>query len=285
MERQVVFITGAGSGFGMEAAIQFALKGYDVIATVRSIERSELLRLAIKEMQLEQRVTIKELDVTNFNCIPQVIEEVIENSSRIDILINNAGFAMSGFCEDVTIEEWKEQFETNVFGLIAVTNAVLPYMRKQNKGKILMIGSISSSIAFPGIGPYVASKHAIKGYSESLRLELVDEGIHVCFIEPGSYKTNIWSRGKRMANKAKDTMSPNYNKVIALEHYMENKVETYGDKKEVGKLLVSIASSPHPSFRFPIGRGVKPLLFLNSILPWKIWEWQVMKQIRKILQK
>ena len=123
----------------------------------------------------------------------------MEDFGKVDVLINNAGYAGAGFVEEVSMEEYRKQFETNVFGVLAVTKAFLPLMRKQGQGCIINISSISGKVAFPGLSPYIASKHAIEGWSESLRLEMQPFGVKVVLIEPGSYKTNIWSTGKQVA--------------------------------------------------------------------------------------
>lgn len=153
MEKQTVFITGSASGFGMLAAVELAKRGCQVIASMRNLEKAEKLKSLCSMHQMEDRVNIVQLDVTRPNGFPDLLNDL----PPVDILINNAGFAMGGFCEEVSLEEYKEQFETNFFGLIAVTQAFLPAMRARKKGTIINISSISGKVGFPGLSPYVAS--------------------------------------------------------------------------------------------------------------------------------
>ncbi|WP_345290140.1 SDR family NAD(P)-dependent oxidoreductase, partial [Streptomyces gulbargensis] len=164
-----------------------------------------------------------------------------EKQGRIDVLVNNAGYAGAGFSEEVSVEEYKAQFETNVFGVMAVTQAILPLMRRQMSGKIINVSSISGRVGFPGLSPYIASKHALEGYSESLRLELKPFGVDVVLIEPGSYQTNIWTTGKKVAEKSLEKDSPYYETMKKMEHYLERSSGNYGDPQEVAKLIVKLA--------------------------------------------
>ncbi|WP_096199154.1 SDR family oxidoreductase [Bacillus sp. FJAT-45350] len=282
MERykQVVCITGAGSGFGLDASLFFAKKGFQVVATVRSIERSSYLQQRIKEEGIEEKVDVVGLDVTKQSEIVRTITSILEKHQQIDILINNAGFAMGGFAEEISQDEWKDQFDTNFFGLVAVTQAVLPSMRKRSKGRIVNISSISGKIAFPGMSAYAASKHAVEAYSESLRFEVKPFDIDVCIVEPGSYQTNIWSKGKKVASRSVEPSSPYYKQYVAIENYLKKSEPNFGPTYEVTEVIFKACTIIKPKLRYPIGKQVKLLILLKGLLPWKLWERLVVKTMK-----
>lgn len=260
---KIALITGTSSGFGLLTTVALACEGYHVIATMRDLAKKDLL--LEKGQEVKDQISIMKLDVTNHEEIKQVVESVIEQYGAIDVLINNAGYAEGGFVEDVTMERWRKQFETNFFGTLAMTKAVVPYMRERKQGTIINVSSISGRMAMPGLGPYSATKFALEGFSESLRFELLPLGIHVVLIEPGSYKTPIWSKGM-------DAVASSEAYREKTEHLMGmvRKVEkTAGDPKEVSDLICKIVKEDRPAFRWPIGKGVKAGLRARSLLPWK----------------
>lgn len=278
MNGPIAIVTGASSGFGLLTSIELAQAGFNVIATMRNIEkRTELLSAAGKR-KLEEKITIHELDVTSESSIEK-LTPLIQSLGRVDVLVNNAGYAAGGFIEEIRLEEYRKQFETNVFGVIAVTKTVLPWMRKQNQGKIINISSISGKVGFPGLSPYVASKYALEGWSESLRLEMKPFGVEVVLIEPGSYRTNIWSTGKQVTNSQED--SPYYPHMRKIENYLASNEEKYGDPREVAKKIAEIAAMTDPRFRYPIGKGVKATVFIKNMLTWKKWEGVILKSLHK----
>ncbi|GAA3324660.1 hypothetical protein GCM10020331_053430 [Ectobacillus funiculus] len=150
---------------------------------------------------MADRIHIIQLDVTDSSAAAAVITDIIRCYGQIDLLVNNAGYAAGGFTEELAAEQWRQQFEVNFFGLVTVTKAVLPSMRERRSGKIINISSISGRIGFPSMGPYVSSKFAVEGFSESLRLEMLRYGVYVVLIEPGSYRTDIWSKGLESVKK------------------------------------------------------------------------------------
>ncbi len=178
MDKPVVLITGASSGFGLLSSIALANAGYHVVATMRDITKGTALQKYIQTGTME----VIELDVTKHEELNVTIEQLINRLGKVDVLINNAGYAEGGFVEDVTMEQYRDQFETNFFGLIAVTKAVLPYMRERKQGKIINISSVSGRFGFPSLSPYVSSKYAVEGFSESLRLEMLPYGVFVSFL-------------------------------------------------------------------------------------------------------
>ncbi|MET3699674.1 short-subunit dehydrogenase [Bacillus oleivorans] len=280
MKSKTAVVTGSSGGFGLLISLELALRGFYVVATMRNIEKgSELINKA-KEMSLEQYIKLIELDVTREDSILTCKSYLEESCGSIDILVNNAGYAGAGFAEEVSIQEFRKQFETNVFGVMSVTQAILPLMRRKKAGKIINMSSISGKIGFPGLSPYSASKHALEGYSESLRLELRDFGIDVVLVEPGSFKTNIWTTGKQVAESSLNQNSPYFKMMERIEAHLHKASPRYGNPIDVARLIGDIAENPKPKLRYQIGKGVKATLALKAILPWWIWEKLLLKQLK-----
>jgi NAD(P)-dependent dehydrogenase (short-subunit alcohol dehydrogenase family) len=278
MTNKIAVITGASSGFGMLTSLEFAKEGFKVIATMRSIEKAKLLLEEARNLGCLDLIQIHELDVTSEESV-KYFSTLLNELGRIDVLVNNAGYAGAGFVEEIPIEEYRKQFDTNVFGVMMVTQACLPIMRKQGKGNIINVSSISGLIGFPGISPYVASKHALEGWSECLRLEMKPFGIYVSLIEPGSFKTNIWSTGKQITEKSLEEDSPYFPYMRKLETHIKNGESQFGDPIEVAIKIVEIAQEQDPNLRYPIGKGVKLSLLLKKTLNWKSWERLFLKRL------
>ncbi|MGJ7921063.1 SDR family oxidoreductase [Neobacillus sp. LXY-4] len=278
MSRKTAIVTGASRGFGMFCTIELAKAGFHVIATMRNVESAETLINLAKKNDVFNLITLHPLDVTSRDSIHQ-LKKALSHYRNVDMLLNNAGFALGGFSEEIPIEEYRSQFETNFFGVIAVTQAILPIMRAQGHGRIINMSSISGRFGFPGLSPYTASKHALEGYSESLRLELRPYGIDVVLVEPGSYQTNIWASVDAIEMKADSPYRSYLNGIV--EEIKAGKTK-HGDPQEVARLVAQIAlQSNRPKLRYPIGKGVKMNLFLKSILPWKMLESIILNKISK----
>lgn len=278
MKRKTAIVTGSSSGFGMLCSLELAKKGFHVIATMRDKAKSETLLTLAKEQKLLDTIEVHPLDVTSLESINTFVGELSEFDS-IDVLVNNAGLAIGGFCEEVPLEEYRRQFETNFFGVISVIQALLPLMRANGRGRIINMSSISGKVGFPGLSPYVASKHALEGFSESLRLELKPFGIDVVLVEPGSYSTNIWSS---LDNTEIKKDSPYRSYMETIFSIIESGKQEHGDPLEVAVLVAQIASQQKtPDLRYVIGKGVKKNLFLKNLVPWKIIEKAVVKRLIK----
>jgi NAD(P)-dependent dehydrogenase (short-subunit alcohol dehydrogenase family) len=277
MKQRTAIVTGSSSGFGMLTVIELALKGFTVIATMRDINKSESLLTLAKENKVEDFIHVQLLDVSSSESI-HLFLGILGNYPPVDVLVNNAGFALGGFSEQLSVDEYRRQFETNFFGVIAVTQAVLPLMRTKKQGRIINISSISGRLGFPGLSAYVASKHALEGYSESLRLELKPFGIDVSLIEPGSYQTNIWASVDGMEINPE---SPYTSYMESLLDEIEGGKAKHGNPREVAKLAAQIASQQKsPDLRYPIGTGVKTMLRLKNLLPWKLLESIILKRLK-----
>ena len=281
MQNKTILITGASSGFGLLMTAELAKRGFTVIAAVRDMKTTAKILELGRIYGVENKLHFIQLDVSK----KESINSLSSNLSvlpPVDILINNAGFAFGGFCEETSIEEYKEQFETNFFGVIAVTQTVLPLMRNQKKGKIINMSSISGRIGFPGLSPYVASKHALEGWSECLRLELKPFGIDVILIEPGSFKTSIWSKGKKIAKKSTLDSSPYYSYMRTIEGELEKGEKNHEDPQIVASLVADLClKKKNNRFRFAIGKGVRVSLALKNAVPWNLWESFVLKRLVK----
>lgn len=279
MDKPIVVITGASSGFGLLTASEFLKKGSFVVATMRDLQKRKHVLRQLNNPTLEENLQFCQLDVTDADSL-LTFQTTLQTLGRVDILINNAGFAAGGFAEEISLNEYRAQFETNFFGLIEVTKLVLPFMRKQGSGKIINLSSISGQIGFPGLSPYVASKYALEGWSESLQLEVRPFGIDVALIEPGSFQTNIWSSGKKISEKSMHPSSPYHEMMKKIGARLENGHATYGDPLEVAKLIVHLTTKPSlTKLRYPVGKGIKTSFLLKNILPWKLWERIVFKML------
>lgn len=181
---KTIFITGASSGFGLETALLFHKQGWNVIATMRSPEKDTILS------QLDH-VLVSRLDVTDKQSIADTVNAGIEQFGRIDVLVNNAGYGAIGTVEAAADEIIRRQFDVNLFGVIDVTKAVLPVMRKQREGTIINLSSMGGRITIPFGALYNATKFALEGLTEAMQYELNPLGIRLKIIEPGSYKTNF----------------------------------------------------------------------------------------------
>ncbi|HDR7623701.1 TPA: SDR family oxidoreductase [Bacillus mycoides] len=281
MNKKIAIITGASSGFGLLTTLELAKKDYFVIATMRNLEKQIDLISQATKLDLQQNIKVQQLDVTDQGSIHN-FQLFLNEINRIDILINNAGYANGGFIEEIPVEDYRKQFETNLFGAISITQLVLPYMRKQKSGKIINISSISGKVGFPGLSPYVSSKYALEGWSESLRLEVKPFGIDVALLEPGSYKTNIWEVGKQLAENQSDTTSPYKEYMDKIQKHINNGNDTLGNPMDVANKIVEIAEARRTTLRYPIGKGVKFMIFAKKVLPWRLWEFLVLRSFKKM---
>ena len=281
MDKKIAVITGASSGFGLLTTLELAKKDYLVIATMRNLEKQVNLISQATQLNLQKNITVQELDVTDQNSIHN-FQLYLKEINRVDLLINNAGYANGGFVEEIPVEEYRKQFETNLFGAISITQLVIPYMREQQSGKIINISSISGQVGFPGLSPYVSSKYALEGWSESLRLEVKPFGIDVALVEPGSYNTNIWEVGKQLATNQSDTTSPYKEYMDKIQKHINSGSDTFGNPIDVANKIVEIAESKRTNLRYQIGKGVKLMIFAKKILPWRLWEYLVLRSFKKM---
>ncbi len=255
--QKVSVITGSSSGIGYETALILARNGYKTYATMRNTEKGVSLNSIAEKENLFIKVV--QLDVTDQSSVKNAVETIHDESGKIDVLINNAGYGLVGALEDVSMEEIKSQFETNFYGLIRVTQAVLPVMRNQGSGKIVNISSGVGRFGFPTGSIYVSTKFAVEGLSESLAYEVEPFGIKIILVEPGVIKTNFFNA----SNTTKKSLNPNspYFKMSQNMGSGFSKMLDNGSTPDVvAKTVLEAVSNDTPKLRYLAGNDVKQLL-------------------------
>lgn len=255
--KQVAIITGCSSGIGYETSILLAKNGFKTYATMRNTDKGNKLKEIAEKENIDLQII--KLDVTDDHSIKNAINEIVQETSRIDVLVNNAGNNIAGAVEDLSIEEFKEQFETNFFGLIRVTKEVLPIMRKQRGGIIVNLSSIVGKIAIPLNSAYVSSKFAVEGFSESIRYELEDFGIKVILIEPGVIKSNFYENIKMSKNSLTDPTSPYQPITQKIFEAFLPMLQYAFPTKIVADVILEAVTSDNPEIRYTVGDDAKSI--------------------------
>ena len=279
MSEKIAVVTGSSSGFGLLTTVELAKAGFRVVASMRDLARREMLDESAAAAGVAEKIDVRQLDVTEIAAMPGFVEAVVRDYGRIDVLVNNAGFAVAGFAEDIKLDELRTQFETNFFGPVALTQAVLPVMRRQQSGHIIMVSSIAGLHGSFSISSYSASKFALEGWTESLRLEVNALGIKVVLVEPGSFQTDIWTRGAVMGEKAKQETSPNFQRSLKMRERVGAIPKR--DPIKVAEVIAGIAQDPNPKLRYVVGSDAKIQLALKRVLPWK-WHEKVIANFLKV---
>jgi len=192
--QKVALVTGSSSGIGFETCLALAKDGYQTFASMRNLKKSEKLKQIADKENLP--IKILELDVNGEESIVSAIKKIVNESNRIDVLVNNAGYGQFGCLEDISVDEFREQFETNLFSIVRIIQEVVPIMRKQGSGIIVNISSLAGRMGLPGSPAYISSKFALEGLTECLRYELGMFGIKTTLIEPGVVKTDFFKSMK-----------------------------------------------------------------------------------------
>jgi NAD(P)-dependent dehydrogenase (short-subunit alcohol dehydrogenase family) len=275
--QRIAVVTGASGGIGMLSAIELARNGYRVVATMRNLAKRDGLDKLAQQGGITRNIDVRRLDVTDFPSIQPTIDAIMRDHERIDVLVNNAGFALGGFAEDVSLSELREQMETNFFAHTQVTRAVIPAMRQQGSGKIIMITSISGVCAQLGVSSYSASKWALEGWSEALRLECLPLGIRVILVEPGAFKTDVWDTNVHIAEAAFSENSPNKDRARKFSEYAKKLVKR--DAAQVAMLVTQVAQEPNPNLRYVVGPDAHVQKWLKRVLPWKVYEKLILREL------
>jgi len=254
---KVAVVTGSSSGIGLETALVLAENGFKTYATMRNVTKAS--RILDKAQRKNLPIEVLELDVNSDKSVRQAIEKIVKAEGRIDVLVNNAGYAMIGAVEDLSTDEVKEQFETNVFGVFRTIREVLPTMRKQRSGTIINISSIAGVIGFIGMGAYVSTKFAIEGLTQSLRLELAPFGIRALVIEPGVIRTNILdsspvAKRAQSGSTAYKEMMQQFNKIL------NTMVKNASEPIVVANQVLRAATDIQPKMRYPAGPDAEMIL-------------------------
>jgi len=243
---RVWFITGCSTGFGRLLAEEVLKSGGKVVATARNVEQVVDL-----ERKFPASAKALPLDVTDFAQIDRTVAAGIEHFGHIDVLVNNAGYGIAGAIEEVSEPESRTLFETNVFGLLRVTQAVLPHLRQRRSGHILNLSSVAGFVSTAGMGYYNATKFAVEGLSEALAAELAPLGIHVTLIEPGPFRTDFLGRSGKLAA----LRIPDYDATAgkARIYYVDQVGKQKGDPLRAVEAMIKVVESPNPPLRLLLG--------------------------------
>ena len=266
-------MTGSSSGFGLLMATKLSKK-HIVYATMRNIKDRDKLDLDV--VKNKGSVIVHPLDVTNSKSIFNVIKTIRSEQGRLDVLINNAGYALGGHFEDLTEKEIREQMDTNFFGVQKVTREALPLMRENKSGLIINMSSVAGLSALPCTGAYNASKWALEGFSESLLFELAPYKIKVVLVEPGVFKTKILTENLKLAKYIDRHESPYYQASQKMKKRLKANLDrSKADPMKVADLVEKIIHTNNPKFRHVIGRDAKARLLLRRLLPFSLYAWIV----------
>ena len=266
----VAVVTGSSSGIGFETALLLARSGFHIYATMRNLEKSKNITEIANTEKLPLQVV--QLDVDDDRSVKNAINKIVAaaENKRIDVLVNNAGYGLFGSLEDTLIEEIKAQFETNFFGVIRVTQQVLPVMRKQNSGgTIVNVSSVGGRIGVPVLSAYQSTKFALEGLSESMSYELEPFGISVVIIEPGFIRTNIVN-SSTSAQKALDPKSPYFPLMQKVKNHFKSMMENASSSsppEEVAKVILQAITSENPQLRYTVGNDAATIIQARMNMP------------------
>jgi len=277
---KVALVTGSSSGIGFETSLRLARAGFNTYASMRNLEKSKNITEIAKKEKLPLQVV--QLDVNNDGSVKDAIVKILKADQRIDVLINNAGYGLFGSVEDTSIEEIKAQFETNFFGVVRVTQQVLPLMRRQNSGTIVNVSSVGGRIGLPALSAYHSTKFALEGLSESIAFELEPFGIRVVIIEPGVIRTNILNSSSS-AKKALDPKSPYFSLSQKLNDNFKSMMESElsSPPEEVAKVILQAVTSENPQLRYSVGDDAANLIHARKNMPDKEFRKMIMKNFSK----
>jgi NAD(P)-dependent dehydrogenase (short-subunit alcohol dehydrogenase family) len=254
---RIAIVTGSSSGIGYEISLTLARNGLLTYATMRNLNKAENIKSVATKENLPVRV--KQLDVTDDTSVKNAIQAISSETGRIDVLVNNAGYGLNGALEDLAMDEIKTQYETNVFGLIRTTQAVLPIMRKQKTGIIVNISSGAGRFGFPGGSAYVSTKFAVEGLSESMSYELEPFGIRVVIVEPGVIRTNF-GNGLIVARKSQDPNSPYSQIMQKMVSSFEEMMKNASSPNLVAQVVLNAVRDENPNLRYLAGNDVEQWL-------------------------
>jgi NAD(P)-dependent dehydrogenase (short-subunit alcohol dehydrogenase family) len=259
--KKVALVTGSSTGIGFETALLLARSGYQTYATMRDTKKSERLTEIARSENLP--LIIAQLDVNNDKSVKDAINKIYSEKERIDVIVNNAGYGLFSPIEELTLDQIKEQFETNFFGAIRVIHAVIPIMRKQRAGTIVNLSSLVGRVGLPLSSAYVATKFALEGLSESVRYELSQFGINVILIEPGVIKTNFIENLKTSNVSDSKSNYADLNESISkrFETMMANSLTS---PKVVAETILNAVTSEDPKIRYIVGEDAQSIMKIRN---------------------
>jgi short-subunit dehydrogenase len=263
--KKTILITGASSGFGLMLANNLQQRGFNVIGTSREPEKYEG---KVSFMLLR-------LDIADAASIKSFTERLFAQTGQLDVLVNNAGYMLMGLAEETSVELGREQFETNFWGTVNLTNALLPYFRKQKHGQIITVSSIVGLIGPPALSYYTASKHAVEGYFKSLRFELNQFNIKVSMVEPVWFKTNLGHNTVSSTGRIADYDL--YRQQV--DAYVKKSMDKADGPDAVVNTITKLIDAKEPKFSNPVGKMTGMILFLQSYAP-KMFEGSILKSVK-----
>ena len=272
--KKVILITGASSGIGKDTALSLIKEGHVVYGVARRLEM-------MKDIVQAGGHAIK-MDILKERNIDDVVNQIIKEQSRVDVLINNAGYGLWGAVETISIDEAKRQFDVNIFGLAYLTKKIIPIMRKQKSGKIINMSSMGGKVYTPFGAWYHATKYALEGWSDCLRIELKSFGIDVILIEPGVIKTEF--QDVMMDSTVERSIGTPYEKKLKALEKATQEMYTRGigsPPSTITKLIIKAINSHNPKRRYVGGLFAKPMLFIKKWFGDKMYEKAIMSQIKK----
>ncbi len=278
---ETVLLTGAGSGMGLECALQLAESGYRVFGCVLNDAEARTLREQAEHGG--KAVRVLRMNVTKADEIEAAVRTVIAEVGRLDALVQFAGMGLRGFFEDLTLDEVRRVYEVNVFGTMAVTQAVLPPMRAARRGRIIIATSVAGRMGSMSISGYASSKFAVEGFAECLFQELAPFGIHVSLLEPGLIFTEHFTGNRNRAARAVDPMSPYYAWFCQHEKIVDDLLRTNRvTKADVARVVQQILTVRRPRLRYVVGSKAKLIFGLRRHLPGEVFEriyWGVVRRL------
>ncbi len=254
---KVAIVTGSSNGIGLATSILLARNNIYTYASMRNLAKANSVREIAKKENLPLETI--QLDVTNDKSVKDAVNKVLEEKKTIDVLVNNAGYGLMGCVEDLSMEEMKALFETNLFGVIRVTQAVLPAMRRQKHGMIVNVSSVAGRVGFPATSAYIGSKFALEGLSESMRYELEPFGIKVVVVEPGAIRSNFMN-AMALAEKASDPNSPYAELMQKVKVGLRLVLEHGTPSEEVAKTILKAVTAENPEPRYLVGNDAAMLM-------------------------
>ncbi len=271
---RVILITGCSSGIGRATAIEAAARGHRVFATARIPE-------TLRDLESRGRIRALALDVTDAASIRDAVASVLAEAGHVDALVNNAGYGQYGAAEDVTTEEWRRQFDVNLFGAIEAARAVLPAMREKRRGTIVNVSSVAGKIAIPFAAPYCASKHALEAFSDALRVEVAPFGIRVAVIEAGPIETRFGDRARAGVARMLASPGPYSPFYKNAERAMDTDFQAGKLPPEaVARVVVDAIEAANPRTRYRITRLARALILLRRFLPDRFFD----RRMKKVLK-
>jgi NAD(P)-dependent dehydrogenase (short-subunit alcohol dehydrogenase family) len=267
-DQKVVLMTGCSTGIGFETALLLARKGYRVFATMRDLKKAGPLKEASAGLPVE----IMPLDVDRVPSVKKAVAAAVKKAGRIDVLVNNAGWGAFGALEEFSDEEIQAQYETNVFGLLRVTRAVLPVMRAQKSGRILHIGSLAGKMTFAGIGLYCSTKYAVEAITEGLRLEVRPFNIEVAVVEPGKIQT-VFGANRRKSKIFIEKKSAYQRELERILFFGDHPASAAPGPDRVAETVLKALQASRMAVRYPVGRDAVGYPLIRWFLPDFIFDW------------